>query len=994
MHDDETVTALPADNQLGRQFGVYRVEALLGAGGMGYVFRAVDTRLKRPVALKICSARFGERFAREARAISAFNHPHVCTLYDIGPNYLVMELIDGETLSAHIGKGPLPIAEVLRYGAQIADALTEAHQAGIVHHDLKPGNVMISRHGVKVLDFGLAKMTEAAEPTITQSFAVMGTPAYMAPEQIAGRRAEPRSDLFALGLVLYEMTTGQLPLPGASLGSVLHKGGQATVTPPSRIRTEASPALDGLIARLLAADPARRPAGAALVAAELRAIAAPTARGVRQRLTAAVAAIVAVVRDPVARRPARSRLRWSAALIAGVAVIAAGYAGVLWWQRAGQANWAREQALPEIERLADAGELLDAYELAARVRAIVPDDPLLQRLTPLFTGTFSLTSTPTGAYVYVRDYTAVDAEWQLLGSTPLTDVQVPRRMLRWRIEMPGFNPVERVTGPGDLVVPEDVGRFNVIDVTLRAAGGQDADMVDIPAGTTNFGSLPVVMLDAFRIERYEVTNAAWKQFVDAGGYTRRGYWEGLDFIRDGKRLSIEQALVQFVDSTGRPGPAGWEFGGYPAGQDRYPVTGISWYEAMAYARFRGRTLPTVHHWTQASLPRGEIGRPLAPAIVANSNYEGANLVAIGSYQGVGPFGTYDMFGNAAEWTQNRDDAGAWVKGGDWREAAYNFSTSVKVPLMARSDRVGLRLMQASGELPAVTLGAVDELQGTGRTEQQLRPASDEVYAAYAAQYAYRSADLRVGRLETVASTAEWTHERVSIDAGYGDERLDVNLYIPTGRRPRYQALVYFPSLDAVQVPRSRTAVKPGWGPLLDFVWKSGRVLVFPVWQGTFDRFRAPFNPTDAVRTQREWVERRFDLGRTIDYLETRADIDAERIGYVGLSFGASFAAPLLALEPRLKTAILIGGGLPQEMPQPAFDLIHFLPRITQPVLMVNGRYDPLFLVDTMQTPMFDRLGTPPADKRHALSDAGHVVPRSDLLRESLAWLDKYLGPVR
>jgi Tol biopolymer transport system component len=295
MHGDETVTALPGDIQVGRQFGVYRVEGLLGAGGMGYVFRAVDTRLNRPVALKICSERFGERFDREARAISTFNHPHVCTLYDIGPNYLVMELIDGETLSARIEKGPLPIDDVLRYGAQIADALSEAHRAGIVHRDLKPGNVMISRHGAKVLDFGLAKMTEGAEPTITRPFAVMGTPAYMAPEQVGGRPADARSDLFALGLVLYEMTTGRLPLPGASLGSVLQSNANAAVMPPSKIRTNAPPALDDLIARLLAADPARRPVSAAVVAAALRAVAAPKSPGVRIGLMAGAAASVAIV---------------------------------------------------------------------------------------------------------------------------------------------------------------------------------------------------------------------------------------------------------------------------------------------------------------------------------------------------------------------------------------------------------------------------------------------------------------------------------------------------------------------------------------------------------------------------------------------------------------------------------------------------------------------------------------------------------------------------
>ena len=293
--DDAPTTPASTVLYVGRQFGVYRIEALLGAGGMGQVFRAVDTRLNRPVAIKVCTSRFGGRFDREARAISAFNHPHICTLYDIGPDYLVMELIDGDTLAARIRKGPLPIEQVLQYGAQIADALTEAHRAGIVHRDLKPGNVMIARHGVKVLDFGLAKMVETLEPTITQPFAVLGTPAYMAPEQAAGREAGARTDLFALGLILYEMTTGQLPLPGASLGRAMLGNGAGALTPPSRLRSEVAPALDDLIARLLAADPAKRPASAAVVAAELRAFAAPKPHRNHPAVVAGVSAIAVVL---------------------------------------------------------------------------------------------------------------------------------------------------------------------------------------------------------------------------------------------------------------------------------------------------------------------------------------------------------------------------------------------------------------------------------------------------------------------------------------------------------------------------------------------------------------------------------------------------------------------------------------------------------------------------------------------------------------------------
>src|SRR5262245_32075468 len=142
---------------MGAQLGPYRIEGPLGAGGMGEVYCAIDTRLDRKVAIKVCAEQFSGRFGREARAISALNHPYICTLYDVGPNYLVMELVVGETLSARLRKGPLPIDQALRYGAEIADALSAAHAKGIIHRDLKPGNVMVTKSGVKVLDFGLAK---------------------------------------------------------------------------------------------------------------------------------------------------------------------------------------------------------------------------------------------------------------------------------------------------------------------------------------------------------------------------------------------------------------------------------------------------------------------------------------------------------------------------------------------------------------------------------------------------------------------------------------------------------------------------------------------------------------------------------------------------------------------------------------------------------------------------------------------------------------------
>jgi serine/threonine protein kinase len=191
----------------GTQLGPYKIEGPLAAGGMGEVFRGVDTRLGRPVAVKTSREQFSARFDREARTISSLNHAHICTLYDVGPNYLVMEFCEGETLAARLKRGKLSMQETLRYGAQIADALAAAHAKGITHRDLKPGNIMLSKSGIKVLDFGLAKSPQ--DLTLTGTRMVMGTPAYMAPEQREGKECDARSDIYSFGLILYEMATGK-----------------------------------------------------------------------------------------------------------------------------------------------------------------------------------------------------------------------------------------------------------------------------------------------------------------------------------------------------------------------------------------------------------------------------------------------------------------------------------------------------------------------------------------------------------------------------------------------------------------------------------------------------------------------------------------------------------------------------------------------------------------------------------------------------------------
>src|SRR5215469_15060842 len=250
----------------GNQLGPYEITATLGAGGMGEVYRARDTRLERTVAIKILSHLSSDparrqRFEREAKAISCLNHPNICVLHDIGHqdgiDYLVMECVEGETLAKRLEKGPLPVDQVLKYGAQIADALDKAHRAGIVHRDLKPGNIMLTATGAKLLDFGLAKpavlvdldgMTATnSESPITEQGTIVGTFQYMSPEQVEGRELNGRSDIFSLGAVLYEMVTGQRAFEGKSRLSVASAILEKEPAPIATLKPLTPPALDHAI---------------------------------------------------------------------------------------------------------------------------------------------------------------------------------------------------------------------------------------------------------------------------------------------------------------------------------------------------------------------------------------------------------------------------------------------------------------------------------------------------------------------------------------------------------------------------------------------------------------------------------------------------------------------------------------------------------------------------------------------------------------------------
>jgi len=937
------------------QLGPYKIEGLLGAGGMGKVYRATDTRLNRKVAVKITEENFSGRFEREAQAISSFNHPNICTLYDVGPNYLVMELLEGFTLADEIKKGPLAIEQVAVYGAQIATALAEAHAHGIVHRDLKPGNIMVTRHGAKVLDFGLARMV--SEAGLTEANVVMGTPMYMAPEQVDGRESDARTDLFALGLVLYEMTVGRLPFPGKSLGR-MQVSGAAVASPRLKVqRAEVPQSLDVLVGKLLEKDPAQRCASAAEVAAQLAELA--------ERLTA----------PPV---PAASSLLRPAVLGPAAAALLLAILGGVWlFQRAERRRWAREDAVPEINKLKDEAKPLAAFQVLRKAEQILPGDAPLAQAAQDLTMSTSVRSTTPGAKVEIQDYPAPESAWYALGTTPMEHVRVPKGYFRWRLSRAGARdyigaPLTNATMQFPFEAPADV----------------EAGMVPIGGGwwgnLIGFIGWVRYQLPAFDMDRFEVTNREYQKFVDEGGYQKREYWKE-KFIKDGKELSWEQAMDLFRDPTGRPGPSTWEAGHFPLGQEDYPVSGVSWYEASAYAAFVGKSLPALGEWFKAA------PQETARYSTNQSNFGGRGAEPVGASHAVGPYGTYDLTGNVREWCLNAADGhNRFILGGAWGTQTYQAYEPEALPPFDRSAMNGFRGVRNRQPLPVATAAPVVR---QARDFSKVKPASNEVFEAYRSLYAYDKRPLNAKGDGVVEETADWKKERITIDAGYGNERFPLYLFSPKNVRPPYQTVVFFPSARVNFMPSS---LKLGDMDFADYVIKSGRALAYPIYRGTYERRPEGAALPGTMGSRELTIQQSKEVRRAVDYLEMRPDIaDARKLAYLGVSQGAAEGVIFVALEDRFQAAVFLDGGFFLMAAAEGEDQVDFALRMKKPVLMVNGKYDFTFPPDQAQLPMFGMIGTAPADKFRKVLETPHDVTelKPELSKEVLRFLDHYLGRV-
>ena len=1034
VRDDATVdrsNVATADGQVGKMIGAYKLLQEIGEGGFGVVYMAEQIEpIRRKVALKIVKPGMDTkdviaRFEAERQALALMEHPNIAKVFDggvteFGRPYFVMELVKGVPVTEFCDKNKLSTQERIDLFLSVCRAIDHANRKGIIHRDIKPSNVMVTLHDgkpvCKVIDFGVSKALsqQLTEKTLFTAYGQMvGTPTYMSPEQaeMSGLDIDTRSDVYSLGVVLYELLTGTTPLGKQEVQSATYDelqrlikeeeaqrpstrvstlGESATISAKNRSTDERKLSqqlrgdIDWIVIKALEKDRNRRYESAKALAEDLE-------RHVKQEPVLARPPSLAYRTQKFLRR---NRIKVGITFTIGVLALVMLSSGAVLFESHEEQTKLQEQADELAQEKAALETQVSSIEEARRLlREAVPKlkegfknatlYQLLMRIEPL------LAEDPDYIAVFdehfrqvtVRNFQGMPLKIEIQNwdrdETPW--VEVPFDYDTKIAVVPRTRHRQRITVDGQVIVERTM---------LRLGGfmGIPPFKDDAPDGMVYVSDtgprtwITAVEIKSFYFDQYEVSNAEFKEFVDAGGYAEPAFWKSA--FLDVSEEDVDNLRNSFVDSTGMPGPGHWKNGSFPEGLGNHAVHSVSWYEAMAYAEFSGKTLPTSFHWRWATHAADEL-------VVPHSNFDGEGVKARGVNEGIGYLPIFDAAGNVNEWTLNgfEDSDDKCCCGGSWDDPHYLFRSRQAMSSSTRSDKIGFRCIKVIESYDERLRSPVSSRVFNVVEEDAVTP---ELFDVYQSMYAYdRNGDLGVEILtdDLRPSDEEYREEQVNVKTAYGNEKLAISLLFPRKQQREYQPIVFVPGADAQRIGPYDSKSSGAGGRFVREIIKSGRVVVIANYQGMFDRNEIPKSGENA---RRDWyIQLTKDVSRVVDYLETREDIAVEKVSYMGTSMGAFMGVFPLATDSRFQAGILVVGGAIGGTVKNEVNPTVLAPFIKAPVLMLNGEFDSVFPLDSSVQPLFERVGTD--DKELKLYPSGHGIDMELWIPYANQWLEERLG---
>jgi serine/threonine protein kinase/formylglycine-generating enzyme required for sulfatase activity len=953
----------------------YNIISKIGEGGMGIVYKAEDTRLKREVAIKFLPNNFNvsdkdkQKLKTEAQIAAGLNHPNIATIYAIEESgddtFIAMEYVKGKELK-----------DVIR------------HKKGIIHRDIKSSNIMLSDDGrIRVMDFGLAHIH--GDPLLTKKGSTPGTTAYMSPEQLRGEEVDFRADIWSLGIVFFEMLTGQPPFHGnfdqAIIYSILHEKPKSL----KKINHEIPDELEQIVFSCLEKDRKKRIQSAEDLLTQLKALQSQTSVSGIRKLS-----------------PSRVKISKTglvaATIIAAVLIILASFLPIK--KIFSPVNV--DELTQQLNEMVLTRNYFGAYDLAKEYQNELKGDSLFKALSLFIYDTLSITTEPEGAKIFLKRFDPSgqnpDNKGEYAGVTPINNFLIARGDYLVTLEKDGYAAIQRIASSYPIIKEYPVPRRGInISAKMLKKNEIDSNMVFVPGGEYTIVSwslfdLPFVKLNDFHIDKYEVSNKDYKEFISSGGYLKKEFWKH-PFIKDGKEIIWEEAMKLFVDRSQLPGPRSWVNQEFPEGKENYPVTDMTWYEAAAYAEFRGKSLPNVYQWEKAarngainyqgmSLPWGVVYS--MDNVSGRINFNGKGTEPVDKYEfGISAFGCYNMAGNVKEWCLNNSSNGYSITGGSWEDNYYLYGDFGSVPGFFSSNSLGFRcvknILPVENDPAALFINKNFQIPA-------YKPVGESEYKRLATYYKYDKKPLNA-KIIAREEKENWIEEKIEFDCPLGD-RITGFLFLPKNVREPFQTIVWDPhgAVYDLGAPANWTAEILFSGNI-----KSGRALFVIVPKGSPSRKweygeRWPDFSTVLYRDRiLHWVtEHRISL----DYLSTRKEINMKKIAWIPTS-QTDIGLIVPAVDNRINSIVLIACGIYPESKTslPEANPINFVGHYNKPTYFLYGKYDEVMPYNLIVAPFYKLLNN---IKAVELVNSGHIPPielRVPLINK---WLDESLGPVK